>query len=148
MAPQSDWTTGPAKWAAVAVLGLASIGGMTWSIFTRQPSAAPVPARALHVAPESLEPDSEAVPATPIASPTPKPAPTRPTPSSIAHIVNINTAASAELELLPGIGPALAGRIISYRTEFGPFKTVDEIDSVKGIGPRTLEKLRPLIKVD
>src|SRR5688572_8735913 len=131
MAPPSDWTAGPAKWAAVAVLGAASIGGMAWSILARQPYTARAGA------PVTL--------AAPAADPAPK---REPEPhGSIIHLVNINTAASAELELLPGIGPALAGRIIAYRTEFGPFKTVDEIDSVKGIGPRILEKLRPLIKV-
>jgi len=62
--------------------------------------------------------------------------------------ININTASAAELELLPGIGPALAGRIIEYRSGSGPFRTVDQLDDVKGIGPRTLEKLRPLVRVE
>ena len=60
----------------------------------------------------------------------------------------MNKATAAELELLPGIGPALAGRILEYRKTNGAFKSVDQLDDVKGIGPRILEKLRPLVKVD
>jgi competence protein ComEA len=61
--------------------------------------------------------------------------------------VNINTAAEAQLEELPGIGPVLAQRIIDYRTEHGPFPTVDALDDVSGIGPATMEDLRDLITV-
>jgi len=64
-----------------------------------------------------------------------------------AALININTADSAALETLPGIGPALAGRIIAYREENGPFGTVDDLLNVKGIGEVTLDKLRPLISV-
>ena len=53
--------------------------------------------------------------------------------------VNLNTATTDELETLPGIGPALARRIVEYRTEFGPFRDVGEVTLVRGIGPRTLE---------
>lgn len=62
--------------------------------------------------------------------------------------ININTATAAELELLPGIGPALAQRIIDHRREHGAFRRVEDLDDVKGIGPRTLEKLRPLVRVE
>jgi competence protein ComEA len=66
---------------------------------------------------------------------------------SATGLVNINTADSETLQTLPGIGPALAGRIIDYRDEHGPFVTVDDLTAVKGIGEATLEKLRPLITV-
>ncbi|MDI6807489.1 MAG: helix-hairpin-helix domain-containing protein [Candidatus Eisenbacteria bacterium] len=56
--------------------------------------------------------------------------------------VNINTATQEELEALPGIGPALSARIIKYRNENGPFESVDGLLSVRGIGRKTLEKLR------
>jgi len=62
--------------------------------------------------------------------------------------VNINQADSLTLQTLPGIGPAMAERIIAYRQENGPFTTVEDILNVKGIGPATLEKLRDLITVD
>lgn len=62
-------------------------------------------------------------------------------------IVNINTATLAELDTLPGIGPVYAQAIINYRTQNGPFVRVDDLVKIKGIGPKTLEKLRPLITV-
>jgi competence protein ComEA len=55
--------------------------------------------------------------------------------------VNINTAAPAALEALPGIGPALAQRIIAYREENGPFAQPEDVMNVSGIGPATFEKL-------
>lgn len=62
-------------------------------------------------------------------------------------LVNLNTASAAELETLPGIGPALAGRIIDHRAAIGRFRSVDELDDVSGIGPATLQRLRPLVTV-
>ncbi|MGF0117272.1 ComEA family DNA-binding protein [Promicromonospora sp. Marseille-Q5078] len=61
--------------------------------------------------------------------------------------VDLNTAATAELEELPGIGPALAGRIIAWRDENGPFTSVDELDEVSGIGPSVLEQVRDLVRL-
>ena len=61
--------------------------------------------------------------------------------------VNINTAAESDLEALPGIGPVLAQRIIDYRTQHGPFPTVDALDDVSGIGPATMSDLRALVTV-
>ena len=59
--------------------------------------------------------------------------------------VNINTASAEELQSLPGIGPVLAGRIIEYRRQYGPFIDVEQLVEVKGIGPKVLERLRPLV---
>ena len=55
--------------------------------------------------------------------------------------LDLNTAPAEELAKLPGIGEALAERIVSYREEHGPFETVDELDEVSGIGPGILEGL-------
>ncbi|TMK60429.1 MAG: ComEA family DNA-binding protein [Actinobacteria bacterium] len=62
-------------------------------------------------------------------------------------LVNINTADEPTLETLNGVGPALAAAIIQYRTDQGPFTSVDQLDEVSGIGPATLEKLRPQVTV-
>ncbi|MBX3322633.1 MAG: ComEA family DNA-binding protein [Phycisphaeraceae bacterium] len=58
--------------------------------------------------------------------------------------INVNTATQRELELLPGIGPALSQRIIEERMR-GRFRTLSDLDRVRGIGPRTLERLEDLI---
>jgi competence protein ComEA len=73
-----------------------------------------------------------------------KPSPGRsPTPS----LVNINTAGPDELETLPLIGTTMAARIIVYRQQNGPFKTVEDLMNVSGIGESALERLRPLITI-
>jgi competence protein ComEA len=61
--------------------------------------------------------------------------------------VNINTAAAEELETLPGIGAVTAQRIIEYRQANGPFETIDAIQNVSGIGPKTFEGMRDTITV-
>ena len=58
--------------------------------------------------------------------------------------VNINLATKDELIGLPGIGEAMAERIILYREDHGPFATVEELEGVKGIGKKKLEHLVPL----
>ena len=70
-----------------------------------------------------------------------------PTPAdaSTGSPIDINTASAAELDELPGIGPALAERIVALRSERGPFRSVDELELVEGISERTVEQLRPLV---
>ncbi len=61
--------------------------------------------------------------------------------------VNLNSADAALLDSLPGIGPAIAARIIAWRDENGPFRSVDELLAVSGIGEKTLEGFRDLVTV-
>ena len=61
------------------------------------------------------------------------------------EIININTAEKHNLVKLPKIGPVTAERIIRFRDDYGPFKSFDDLLKVKGIGPKTLEKLKPQI---
>jgi competence protein ComEA len=64
-----------------------------------------------------------------------------------AGLININTASATELEELSGIGEVLASAIVDYRTENGPFASVDNLEDVSGIGPATLEEIRDLVTV-
>ncbi len=59
--------------------------------------------------------------------------------------ININTATAEELETLPSIGPAIAGRIVEYRSRNGSFESVEGLLEIKGIGEKTLEEIRPFI---
>lgn len=71
--------------------------------------------------------------------------PTR-TSSSLTKI-NINTATLEELQTLPRIGPAIAQRIIDYRKEHGPFKRIEDLLKVRGIGERVFEQIKDRITV-
>jgi len=61
--------------------------------------------------------------------------------------INLNTAGVEELTSLPGIGPSYAKRIVEYREKNGPFKRVEDILNVQGIGEKTLEKIRDRLTV-
>lgn len=58
--------------------------------------------------------------------------------------ININTASAEQLELLPGIGPAMAKKIVDYRTA-KPFGDPGQLVRIKGIGPKTYSKLKPFL---
>lgn len=61
--------------------------------------------------------------------------------------VNINTASSEELQRLPGVGPAIAARILAYRSQVGRFTTVDQLMEVSGIGEKKLAAMRPFVRL-
>lgn len=62
-------------------------------------------------------------------------------------LINVNTASATELEALPGVGEVIAQAIVDYRTENGPFASVDQLLDVSGIGDVTLENIRELVTV-
>lgn len=84
-------------------------------------------------------------------TPTPPAAPAAPKPAPVvkpAGKVNINTADEAALTSLKGIGSVKAKAILEYRQKNGPFKTVDDLAKVKGIGDKTVSKLRDQLSVE
>ncbi len=74
------------------------------------------------------------------------PAPTTP-PSAPGNLININTADEQMLTKLPGIGPARASAIIAHRRAEGPFRRIDDLTDVSGIGPATLNNVRDLVTI-
>lgn len=118
-AVQADWTRGPAKRMAAVLLLAGSMLGVLGALGSGSTARSPEPRDQL----------SEAII----------------TPNSGA--LDLNRASTAELELLPRIGPRLAERIVADRRANGPFRSVDDLDRVPGIGPRTLELIRPHARV-
>jgi competence ComEA-like helix-hairpin-helix protein len=143
MSRPNDWTPGPAKWIVVLILGGATVAGLGYSM-------------ARGMTPWRAMPSARAMASVPSAAgtadreePSPAPAPANPPkPAAIAAKININTAGKPELELLPGVGPALAERIIAERTKGGAFKRVEDLGRVRGIGPKTIEQLRGHVVVE
>jgi competence protein ComEA len=68
--------------------------------------------------------------------------------SMVSGLLDLNLASAVELEQLPGIGPSLAAAIISYREQSGPFRSVEDLLNVPGIGATRLSQLRELVRVD
>lgn len=166
MTSRAGQIEGPAKWVAVAVLGGAGLIGIGRSFVVDTVHAPPTSSV---VQPVRVEPRSE--PTTPPSPPSatqagPDPAidarastlrdapkaSAPPEPLSIdddASIrINVNAASAAELDLLPGIGPVYAERILEERTANGPFASLEDLQRVRGIGPKTAEKLRALVSFD
>lgn len=70
---------------------------------------------------------------------------TQPLTPNKPELLNINTASAEELQTLPNIGVQMAQRILDYRERHGKFTSVEALQNVKGIGAKTLEKLRPFV---
>lgn len=158
-----------ARWAGAGLLGGASIMGMLWALVSRPP-VTPTPAPVVHRAPSAeagivlppREPGGGPGLAVPVLTPTegpvqpppetlaadPLPVAAEPTTPAGPVRLDINTASAADLELLPGIGPTLASRIIEYRERHGPMRSLDHLMNVKGIGQRTADKLAPYVRFE
>lgn len=138
-----------AELSALSVLSLLFLGGLLAQNFA---------ARGVPFPPEIYAEDDARFAALAAASPAahehalPQPAPeeARRTPAQrlvFTGVLDLNTASATELERLPRVGPALAGRIVAHREANGAFGSVDELRRVKGIGAKTLEVLRPHVRV-
>lgn len=113
----TDWSRTPAGYFAAAVLGIACISGLVWSISNTKQSIQTAPIQTHSEALESVNN----------------------TPARL--LIDLNTAGTNELQLLPSIGPNLASRIIEDRDENGPYESIEDLDRVRGIGPKTIAKL-------
>ena len=88
------------------------------------------------------------VPATVSFAQTKAPSPSKGgAPLAAGATVNINTASAAELDALPGIGAKTAALIVEYRQKNGPFKKIEELMNVRGVGEKNFLKLKPQITV-
>jgi competence protein ComEA len=101
------------------------------------------PSRAAAQASAKLKPDHEAAPdrGTGVGISQPREADRAPQKAKL----DINRATVQELQALPGIGEVLAQRVVEYRGVHGPFKTIEGLIKVKGIGPKRMEQLRPFL---
>ena len=126
------------SWALLSVLALFCIGLGVQEIQRRQ--TPPLPPDAL-LPPVAASPaiDSVATDSAATRPPTPDPAPAD-------APIDVNRASAVQLQTLPGIGPALASRIVAYRSR-RPFRRVEDLQQVSGIGPKTLTALRPRVSV-
>lgn len=154
-----DSISGPAKWFAVVVLVMLALGAVVWSALMRPQTVVFVERRGADasVSPTTTTGTSEADAGRKVegaasrsgsgsssASATKK---TTSKAGALMGTVNINTASEAELQLLPGIGPALAQRIIADRQKNGAYTSIEQLDRVSGIGGKKLEQLRPHVRV-
>lgn len=121
---EHDWARTPVAMFAAIVLGLASVGGLGWSIARSMQADRLAMTMATHDSEDGLSAGSLQ------------------SPLSVRQRVEINSANVEELELLPRIGPKLAQKIIKYRAAHGPFDRIDDLDHVPGIGLKTIEGLR------
>ncbi len=114
--------------AAMLIAALAAVLWIGW----------PVPKEEIRQA-EPVQPSAAQIPA---ASPAVATAPAK-----SSSKVNLNRASADELQSLPGVGPVLAQRMVEWRKAHGRYRTVDELQEVKGIGKKRMEQLRPLVMV-
>ena len=138
------------------ILALALLFGLGLTARYIQRQAHPLPADAYAEAEILFQQASEAPPAepveqalpTPTAEPSPKPTTYQPKSALPAGSINLNTATASELQRLPRIGPKMAARILAHREAHGPFRRVQDLVQVRGIGTKTLARLAPYLVVE
>ena len=118
---------------ALSLIAVLTFAGAAWLFVAPEPSPGVEIIRPTSTAATPASPDASGAEVSPTGEP--------------ALSVNLNTASAQELTALPGIGETLAGRIVAYREENGPFLRADQIMAVSGIGPGTYEKLREHVRV-
>ena len=123
---------------AVVLTGLYSARPLEFYQVTVE--ATPAPAAASSQAQPTQEPAGETIPVDTSSE--------GPQEVLVEKSVNLNTATLEELDLLPGVGPAIAQRIIDYREQNSGFYDIEEIMEVSGIGEKTFAKLEPYITVE
>lgn len=133
--------TQPEQRAILFLLSTFGLGAIVWWYRQSQPLPAVDPAEmaafekfAAGLQRDSVSAPTEANEQIPIAYP-------------LSRQVDLNAATVNDLIRLPGIGPVLAKRIVEYREANGPFKRLQDLRKVKGIGAKTYEKLAPLLTV-
>ena len=123
---------------SLSVIALLAFAGAAWLI------VAPKPSPGVEIIPPPTPDASSFAPASGADAPAGNPDPSD---GGGGLVVNLNSASASELTALPGIGETLAGRIVAWREENGPFARVDQVMAVSGIGPATYERIRPYARV-
>ncbi len=138
-----------ARWVAALLISGVGLAGVGYGLATRPtPPPRPVvfvpqqiePRTGTPVEPAMADPASSAQTAAPPYAPKPAPA--------AGMMIDVNTATADQLQLLPGIGPSRAAAIIESRDSQGPFRTVEDLARVRGIGPATVEGVRPYVRIE
>ena len=130
--------------AILLLLSAFGIGALVWQYRQSRPlpPVSPAEVAAFEEYAKALSRDTMSAVAS-ISAPDSK---AKPAVSTLLQL-DLNMAAEADLVLLPGIGPVMAKRIVEYRRTHGPFKRLDELRQIKGIGAKTYAKLAPLLVV-
>lgn len=130
-----DWTRGPARTFGACVI-LILVGTGAWILGSRERRESPWSEAGTPFSMATLDPADSVAGAEARRG------------ALSDGTLDLNLATSAQLELLPGIGPSGAARIVEYRNQIGGYRSIDELLGVKGIGEKTLAKLRPLLRVE
>ena len=149
--------TSSARWVAAILVSGVGLAGVGYSVATRpMPPPPPVVFVPQQVEPRvsarASEPAVAGVASSPEAAQPPEPiegpVAYEPVPKVASGMtIDVNTATAEQLQLLPGIGPSRAAAIIESRQAIGPFRTVEDLARVRGIGPATVEGVRPYVAI-